>query len=378
MIKKILLMFLTWRIFLVVIAFLAVAYIPLGSKDRYLGGSYSLYQTLPHFFSWANFDGEHYLFIAIYGYKDLEQAFFPFYPMLISFFAKPFSSDLTASLINYTFVGLIISNVCLLLSLIYLWKLIKIDYPKKIAFLTIIILLIFPTSFYFGALYNESLFLFLSVISFYNFRKRNFVLAGIFGMFSAMTRIFGILLFPAFLIEIYISKIPIKKSFWIFLIPLGLVGYMWYQYTNFKDPFAFYNLQKIVGEQHQEGIILLPQVFFRYIKMLLAVNPQNPIYQTIILEFLTGLVFLILPIVGYFKKIRLSYLFYAFVGFLMPTIQGSLSSLPRYVLILFPSFLIAAMIIAKLSKAVKILILIISLALLITETTLFLRGYWVA
>jgi hypothetical protein len=91
-----------------------------------------------------------------------------------------------------------------------------------------------------------------------------------------------------------------------------------------------------------------------------------------------GVVFFILPIIGFFKKVRISYIFFAFFGYLLPTIQGSFSSLPRYVLILFPSFIIIALLIKPLPNIVKICLFFMSLALLILEASLFLRGYWVA
>lgn len=375
---KILAIFLAWRLVLIIILLFAINFVPLGYKDRFLGGGPVNYQLSPQLFSWANFDGEHYLSISIFGYKFLEQAFFPVYPMLISFFSRPNPQDLLMSLVNSTLTGLIISNVSLLLSLIFLWQLIKIDFSKKIAYLTVILIVVFPTSFYFGAVYNESLFLLLSVLSFYSARKGNFFLAGVFGAISSATRIFGILILPALLIEAFYQKVSIYKFFWIFLIPSGLGIYMFYQFIIVGDPLAFYHLQKLVGEQHQSGLTLLPQVYYRYIKMLLTVDIQNPIFQTVVLEFAVGAVFFLLPIYGYFKKIRLSYLVYAMLGFLAPTIQGSFSSVPRYIIVFFPSFLAVALWFSQLPKSVKILLITSSLIALVIEATLFLRGYWIA
>ena len=375
---KILLMFLTWRFLLIIISFFAIYFVPLGYKDRFLGGGPINYRSIPEFFSWANFDGEHYLSIAIFGYKNLEQAFFPVYPLLISFFSRPFSSDLISSLVNSTIVGLIISNASLLLALIFLWELIRIDFSKEIAYLSIILILIFPTSFYFGAVYNESLFLLLSVLSFYCARKGNWFLAGIFGMVSSATRVFGVLLLPALIIEAYKQKASLYKMFWIFLIPFGLGIYMWYLNATAGDPLAFYSYQKLVGEQHQEGIITLPQVYFRYIKMLATTSIQNPIFQVVILEFLTGLIFFLLPIYSYFKKIRLSYLVYALMGFIIPTIQGSFSSTPRYVIVLFPSFLAIALFFNRLPRFIGLMLLLLFFLIFAVEAALFLRGYWVA
>ena len=196
---KIIALFLSWRFFLVLCAIFAINFIPLGATDRFLGGGPLNFQLSPEFFGWANFDGEHYLSIAIFGYKGLEQAFFPIYPMLISFFSEPFSQTLFSSLVSSVFIGIVISNFSLLLAIKLIWELVKIDYPLKIAFGTIIAILIFPTSFYLGAVYSESLFLLLAVASFYFARKGNWFLAGFFGVVSAATRIFGVLLFSFFL-----------------------------------------------------------------------------------------------------------------------------------------------------------------------------------
>lgn len=370
--------FLLWRLVLVMVMFLAIRYVPLGYQDRFLGGGWQNYILFPEIFSWANFDGEHYLSIAIFGYKGLEQAFFPVYPSLISLFASPFSFDLFSSLLFSTLGGLFISNLCFLISLIILWDLIRIDFPQKIAYWTILVLLVFPTSFYFVSVYSESIFLLFVLASFYFARKQKWLLAGLLGMIASSTRIFGILLLPALLLEVWQQKIPLRKALWICLIPIGLLGYMLYQWHTIGDPLAFYRLQKLVGEQHQSGITLLPQVYFRYIKMLLTVDISNPIYSTILLEFITGIFFFILPIYGLFKKIRLSYIFFALAGFLIPSIQGSFSSVPRYIIVFFPSFLAIAIYLNSKSFLFKITLVCLLFCWLILETILFLRGYWVA
>ncbi len=372
------LIFFSWKVLLILISLLAIQFIPLGYTDRFLGGGPENFKLAPELFSWANFDGEHYLSIAIFGYKGLQQAFFPVYPLLISFFAKPFSQGLLSSLINSTIVGLIISNTMFLIALLFLYDLIKIDFSKKIAFLVITLIVLFPTSFFFGALYNESLFLLLTVLSFYNARKGKWFLASFFGMIASATRIFGVLLLPALLIEVYLQKEKISRSFWLILIPLGLGAYMMYQYLTIGDPLAFYHIQPLVGEQRQSNLVVLPQVYFRYIKMIFTLDLHNPIYQTILLEFIVGIAFFILPIYGYFKKIRLSYLFYGFVGFLITTVQGSFSSVPRYVLVFFPSFIVLALWLNQFPKILRIIFFLMLGVLLIVETMLFLRGYWVA
>ena len=90
---KILILFLGWKISLIMILLYSVSNIPLGHTDRFLGGGPVNFTIAPELFSWANFDGEHYLAISMFGYKFLEQAFFPVYPLLISIFARPFYTE---------------------------------------------------------------------------------------------------------------------------------------------------------------------------------------------------------------------------------------------------------------------------------------------
>ncbi|QQG43509.1 MAG: hypothetical protein HYW45_00630 [Candidatus Daviesbacteria bacterium] len=369
--KVIFLIFLSWRLLLLLVFFVSLQ-LPLAGRN-FLGGGLQNYLNTPWLFAWANFDGEHYLSIANIGYKGLEQAFFPIYPLLMHILSVGVGINLT----NLTISGLLISNLSFLLSLFLLWKLLLIDYRKKIVYLTIFLLLVFPTSFYFGAVYSESIFLLVSLAAFYFARGKHWVWATIFAILASATRVFGFLLLPAFFLEAWQEREKFKNFWWIIFIPLGLLAYMYYQYISVGDPLAFYKLQKIVGEQHQSGVTPLPQVYFRYLKILFSVDPTNPIYSTMILEFFTGILFFILPILGFFKKVRWSYLFYAAAGFLLPTLQGSLSSVPRYVMVFFPAFLILAIFLTSFPK-LKIVWLTASLFWLVFETALFLRGYWVA
>lgn len=372
-IKTIIILFLGWKLMNLLAYFFAFNFVKLNSTN-FLGGGLKNYVNLPFIFSWANFDGEHYLSIAIIGYKGLEQAFFPVYPSLIRALAGPFGTNYTILVI----LGLLISNVAFLISLILLWKLVCLDFSKKVAFWTLLLMAVFPTSFYFGAMYNESLFLMLTLSVFLLVRSGNYFFASLMGFVSTATRIFGLLTLPALILDLIREKKVNVRTLWLFLIPGGLALYMLYQYLTVSDPIAFYRLQKLVGEQHQSGITLLPQVFYRYFKILSTVDFNNLIYQTMVLEVITALAFTLLPIYGFFKKMRWSYVAFALINFLMPTVQGSFSSVPRYVLVLFPSFLALAIFLEKYPKWYKVALVVLSVVWLFCENVLFLRGYWIA
>jgi len=147
---------------------------------------------------WANFDGIHYLWIAQNGYGLYQQAFFPLYPWLIRWLA--------GFIHNYLFSGLAISHLTFFASLYLLYRLLLFDFSEKFVRRVIILLLLFPTSFFFASFYSESLFFFLMIAAFYFARKGKWLVAGIFGALASATRVVGIFLLPALLVEWWEQK----------------------------------------------------------------------------------------------------------------------------------------------------------------------------
>jgi len=85
--------------------------------------------------------------------------------------------------------------------------------------------------------------------------------------------------------------------------------------------------------------------------------------------------FLFLMVFSYKEKIRLSYLVFSVIAFLTPSLSGTFSSMPRYVLVLFPIFIYLGRIKNPLLKKIVYAIFVF---LEIVCASLFLRGYWVA
>lgn len=362
----IVLCFVSWRILLFVFLFLAIRVLPL--QQPFLGGGVERYLKNPWFWAWANFDGENYLSIARYGYLFVGQAFFPLYPILIRFFGSGM------------WAGLLISNLSFLVALIGLYKLIRLDYSEKITRLSILLLFLFPTSFYFGSVYTESSFLALVVWSYYAARKEKWFITGILGTFASATRVIGSILLPVLLIEILIKKKKLEVKHWpLALIPLGIIFYMVYLWRFSGDPLAFIHAQVSVGEQRSSTLIILPQVFYRYFFKIIPNLNFNylPMVITTFLELGSGLLFLVLSVYS-FWKLKLSYALFLSLGYLIPTLTGSFSSLPRYVVVLFPAFILLALWTEKLSRPFKIVIYGILFIGLAVASAMFLRGYWVS
>ena len=375
--KFILLSFLVWRVFVLLVGFVAVKFVPL--RENFLGGGLGNYLSSPLFWMWSNFDGEHYLSIAQNGYGQGEQAFFPLYPLLI----RILGNVLGGGLVSYQFAGLAVSNLSFILALWGLYKLVRFDYSNKVAKLLVVLFLVFPTSFYFGAVYTESFFLALIVWSFYFFRKKTYFFSFVLGMLAAATRVVGVALFAVYLVElgvnVYKERNFYLKYLLLGLIPLGILGYMLYLHQTTGDGLAFIHSLPGFGEQRSATPIILPQVFYRYFfKILPNVDYSYfPVVFTTLMEVLAGFLFLGVLVLS-FWKLRLGYSLFLLAGYILPTLSGSFSSLPRYVVILFPAFLIFALYLSGVSKKVLFLVLFLLLMGLTVATAMFVRGYWVS
>jgi hypothetical protein len=366
-------------------------------QTDFLGGGHSTYITRPTLWAWLNFDGEHYFSLVRRGYQPLKYFYFPLYPIVVWFMTKIFGAKFIAKAV----IGLLVSNISFVISLVGLWRLVKLDFNDSVVFRTLMLLLVFPTSFYFGSFYTESFFLALAVWSFYSARRGRWLTAGILGGLANATRIFGLALIPAFLVEIWLQKIKDKKFKIVLplistaIASLGFLLYVLYLKIETGDPLAFFHSLRVVfGEQRSDHLIFVPQVFYRYIfKVLPNVNYDYlPAVFTAWLEFLSALMFGgfgvlgILGILGKLKrfgkwgkiKYRESYVVYLIAGYLIPTFSGSFSSVPRYYLVLFPAFIWTAAVISKASRTIQFLVYFLLSVGLVVATMLYTRGYWVS
>lgn len=357
--------------------------IPVQNKFKYIE---TIIRSPVFLWNRANFDGIHYLDIIRKGYGLYQQAFFPFYPVVTRLVSPLFSN-------RNLVTGFLISNLSFLSALFVFYKLILLDYTDKVAQRTLLFLLLFPTSFYFTLVYTESLFLLLVLLCFYFARTRKWFWSGIFGALAANTRFVGIFLFPAILYELFsvniihnlppsvgttpkaVAKFIIRRLIPILIIPLGLIIYMYYLNVNYNDPLMFIHTQPFFGTGKSGGRIILPyQVLWRYLKMIF-VTEINSTFYIVWLEFLTTMLFAFLLIKSYLLKIRSSYLIFAVIAFMVPILGGTLSSMPRYCLILFPCFICLGTI---KNKTIQKIIIITFFCLAIINIALFFRGYWVS
>lgn len=374
--KQIFKLVMGWRLILILIAIPCMFFIIPRPGFTELTEKPS-FQNL--FSMWANFDGRHYLDLAEFGYgfqrkSDMDYAFFPVYPVAVRTF-NLFDSYLAS--------GIILSHLLFILALYFLYKLIRLDYKPKTAKSALYLILIFPMAFFFGSVYTESLFLLLIVLSFFFARKNNFFLAGIFAALASATRITGIFIWPALIYEYWLvcgkdlKKTLHPRAMSLLLPPLGLLSFINFQAVKTGDPFFFVYIQSVFAGRETDKLVLIYQIFYRYIKMVVFVNHADPLFYTVLMELLSASLILLVLIFS-FKKIRFSYWLFVLFSFILPTFAGTFMSMPRFTIVLFPVFIYLATWIDRQHPYIRIAYYSICAVLTVFAVAFFTRGYFVS
>lgn len=402
--KQIFLVAIIWRFILFFLSIVAPHFFKYEPSFPYADSLLPSYHLPQWFYSWANFDGVHYLTIIEKGYKGtgLIQAFFPIYPLMVKFINLFFHNSLLS--------GISSSFVFFIAGIYFFFLLLKSKFSAKVAWLSLFFLLTFPTSFFFGALYSESLFFLLVVLTFYFSNQKNWLYAGIAAGLASGTRVVGIFLLPALLNDLITTHFhlevqdikkailtlklagihqPITKiykevcfTYWkellaIIISLVGLISYMSYLYSEFHDPLYFFHVQSSFGSGRETTLVLLPQVLWRGLKILLSA-PMDWRWWTYFQEFFFTFFAFTLCCIGFLKRFKIpsSWILFSLLALLLPTSTGTLSSMPRYVLVALPVFVI----LGSLSSEHKLwrLVLLLSSIGLILNTVLFIQGYWIA
>lgn len=313
------------------------------------------------FYPWVRWDGLHYIEIAKNWYQSLGQqalfiVFYPLYPILIKITTFLTHDFLISSILIPLFFSLTSS--------IILFELTLLDFSKKTAFLAVWFLNIFPTSYFLQASYTESLFLTVSMLTVYFFRKNLFINSGLFGSLSTLTRVNGILLLPLLIME---SKSFGNNTLSFLLLPFGSLLYITINFLTFGDPFYFTKSLSTNWFKHFEwpwlGIGSLIKSVPHY--------TDKDFY--IYFSEVVALFFILIMTFYTFLRIRKSYGVYILLNFLIFTSTSFILSTPRYILSLFPIF------IALGTLKNKFLLLILSVVFIIALfklTLMYTQGRW--
>ncbi len=272
---------------------------------------------------WQRFDTNWYLKIAERGYSDDgSTAFFPIYPYLVRLFAFVVRDMVLASRL-VTILALIAS--------LGLFHRIATEYTDQtVASRAVIYWLIFPTAFFLFASYTEAIFLLFILVSIFCARREKWILAAVFGLLAALTRIVGFTIFVPLLYMWWVQDRPRRwrNAFAFLLIPVGTGIYL----------FPTLQSSLLPGQWHPR--LVFPWEHFSELGLLITNHLVSSIdiFNTLV-TILFGVLCLII-----WRKMPLELGMYSIAMFISSLFRLNpgqpFVSMLRYVLVIFPAFIL--------------------------------------
>lgn len=317
--------------------------------------------------SWANFDGEHYLHIASAGYQTIrgqsEYAFFPLYPLLIKGLSYLTGGDYYGSALGITYLSL--------WGFVWLgarWAKQYLAHPYQ----AIWAILLSSGAVFLHAVYTEPLFLLLTVAVFWFADQKAWGKALVCTALATLTRINGI-----FLVGFLALKMSGLRPWQRLTYPLagltGLGAYMTYLYLKTGDALAFFHAQAGWGKATATSPLTTLE---RYGTALTTAFVPDLTHLVVFFEVLTAILMLFLVLRHFrLRQPGTAYAWYALGNLALPLATGSLGSLPRFALTLIPALAMTA---TLKPRPLRWAIWLIGAVMGMIGTVLFVRGYWYA
>jgi hypothetical protein len=315
---------------------------------------------------WARWDSDWFLRIAAEGYSwpSGTPAFFPLYPLL--------TGGLGRFLLGHALLaGVVVSVVAGAIAFVMLHRLGTRLVGRDAAMRAVVLLAVFPTSFFLGAVYSEALFLALALSTFLLAERGRLGWAAVATGLALLTRSQGLALLPA--LGLFAWRHGGWRGMGVLVVPVSmfaafpvLLG-VWV-----GRPMAFLHAQDGVWERHASVLGPLGGIVD-------AARSTSAIDRHA-LELVTAGVMLSLAALAW-RRLGAPYGVYALGVLLLPMSfpsdrLGGLYSFPRLCLVAFPCFLAAGTIGAP--RAVRIGVVAVLSALLAVNVVRWSLWYWVA
>jgi hypothetical protein len=318
---------------------------------------------------WDHWDAQHYLYLAMHGYGATGDArnliaFFPLYPALISAVA--------ATGLPARSAALLISNLAGVVAAILLYEVARQDLRENAAFRAAAFFVIFPTAYFLLVGYTEALFCALAFGAVLAARRQRWLFAGLLGGLAAAARLTGLALLPFLVIELYNARHTWRVAWQLILAPVAIVlGFLTYLATNLLvlgDAFAFITVQR----QHWSHSLSAPWVGFS--DAIRGISWRVPWEKLTVGggEAAGGIAAYATSILSWLR-LRPSDAAYATVLTVMVTFLPFWLSIPRYLLAMYPLFLLVGRI---RQRWVYLPMVAVSFVSLLVFGLAFGRGYW--
>ncbi len=306
--------------------------------------------------------------------QETNHAFFPLYPGLMRVLVR--TTGIETSL-----AGNLISAASLLAALVLFAEWTRRRFGEARVVPAVLVLLLFPTSFFFAAVYTEALVLALSLAAVVALESDRRLLSAVAGVLAGLTRITGIVLAPYLALVSWRRSretgVPAGRAAWRAALagasPLAGFGiFCLYFWRRFGDPLLFVKAQHNWSGQ-SKGILDGPALIWKAVVedvtrgRLLGGSPARTFEGAYLLLFLVLAAFLLA---------RRRFAEGVYVGGTVAIVfaSGTFESAGRYVLPAFPAFALLAGLSVR--RGFFLSLLVLSAAAQAAYVWAFVHWYW--
>jgi 4-amino-4-deoxy-L-arabinose transferase-like glycosyltransferase len=328
---------------------------------------------------WLRWDTPWYLEIAAHGYSCYgSSAFIPLYPLLIRGLGF-----LTGG--NNLAAALLISSVASFFAFYLLYHLAReLTASTEIARAAVFALAVFPVAFFLMAGYTEALFLVLAIGAYLAARRGRWLLAGALAVLATLTRLQGILLLAPLLLELLLAQRQRLRDWrpWLALLlaPAALALFVVFIRLTQGLSFPWEPLSAARGSWHLHYVWPW-QGMLADLGALIAQPDVGTLLSFKLFDPLSAILFAVCAALA-FRLLNLPLAVFMVVMWLSSVIKvtsdGYTTSISRYMLAIFPAFIVLGMLAARWPRFARIGAGVVSGVLLSVYLFIFLIWGWVA
>jgi hypothetical protein len=284
----------------------------------------------------STWDSAHYLDISERGYRrgSASCAFYPLWPAVVrvgAFFTG--GRPLLASLM--------LTNALSLFAFWLFYRLVAIEYGTLIGKHALILMLAFPSALFFSFPYTESLYLAFVLVFFWELDNERYFWPCVIGFLMPLTKAIGV--FVALPLAWHLYERRKNWRYWLLLLApvLGWAAYFGLMYAQTGNAFEGFEAQKAYPYSPSiMNMFKLPAFFSAFA----SVGSLHGMMDSALDRGFFLLFLALLPLV---YRLNRTWFWYVLPAGLVPALTSYFMSYRRYIMVLFPLFIVLAQSLAK-------------------------------
>ncbi len=261
--------------------------------------------------------------------KETNISAFPLYPVLMK--------AVSVVTRDGTLAGTLVSLCAFFAMLLFLYREVDEDHDEETATRAILYLSVFPTSWFYQAVYAEALLLLLGFLSLRMARLDRPLASGLFGMGAALTRLAGgVLALPVLMEFTFGSGSTLnKRGLARGLMPAVLITTGWLAYFSYISSMTNSFWYYFTAHRRFSTLVEPWSSLWNLLAPGLLKSPTRMVALVLLVIFIAAAV-------RAARELRLGHSLYLAVGILFCLSSPNLSGLPRYMMVLFPVYVVLA------------------------------------